>query len=202
MIDQFYRVSMQQRYFSLCLKQIAEYEAIKKQIECLEREPVTEDEAHIVEMNIYAKSEELEQAVVAPIVSAAMALEAFSYDYAATRLGDSFTKNHLDKLEIPSRIVIASKLITGKEFPVDGQAYEGIKALVKTRNKIVHFKSKQFPLSQISEAAEFVKSFNEELEVSMYQGRDALRELMKEIDRLHGKGVIYEYSLEPIQCHA
>ena len=196
-----YRISMQQRYFCLCLSQIYNYEEVKLKVQTLKVNSMHEED-YIVEMNLVAANEALEQAAVAPTISAAMALEAFSYDYAAENLSDSFVKKHLDKLDIPSRIVITSKLITGKEFAVDSLAYSKIKSLIKTRNKLIHFKSRRFTSLEADKAQKFRESLGTELEQAMYNGRDALRLLMKELDHMHGYEGVYEYSIEPTQCHA
>lgn len=197
-----YRVSMQKNYFCLCLSQVKEYESICERIKELQTKNVAEDELHIVKMNLEVQYELQEQAVLAPIVFAAMCLEAFIYDYGASYLGDAYMKKHLDRLEIPSKLVVATKLVTGKDFPVGGQAFEGLKNLVKSRNRLVHFKSKKFEMADLDKASEFRKNLNLELEKSMYESVETVRSIMKEMDSLHGFRGKYEYSIEPTQCHA
>ncbi len=55
--------------------------------------------------------ERREQAAVIGITFAAMCLEAFFYDYAASKLGDDFTRAHLDKLDLPSKLLIVPQLV-------------------------------------------------------------------------------------------
>lgn len=193
---------MQKNYFCLCLAQVKEYESICKKINQLQTRSVAEDDIHIVEMNLAVQYELQEQAVLAPIVFASMCLEAFIYDYGASHLGDAYMKNNLDKLELPSKLIIATKLVTGKDFPVDRQAFEGLKNLVKSRNKLVHFKSKRFELSDFEAAIEFRSNLNIELEKSMYESVETVRLIMREMDSIHGSRGKYEYSIEPTQCHA
>jgi len=52
--------------------------------------------------------EEREQSAIIAITFAGMALEAFLYDYAAERLGDTFVAQHLDKLDLPVEISCVS----------------------------------------------------------------------------------------------
>lgn len=77
---------------------------------------------------------------VQSIVFSAMCLEAFIYGYSVRNLGKSYTESHIERLGIESKYIIVPRLITGKEIDKSGQAYEGLKRLIKDRNKIVHFK--------------------------------------------------------------
>ena len=191
---------MQKNYFCLCLSQLQEYESICQEINLLQSRNIVENEIHIVEMNLEIQYELQVLAVLAPIVFAAMCIEAFIYDYGASHLSDSYMKRHLDKLDITSKLVIVTKLVLGKDFPMDGQAFEGLQNLVKSRNRLVHFKSKNFDKSDFKEAREFRKNLN--IEKSMYDSVKTVRLIMKEMDKLHGFQGKYEYSIEPTQCHA
>ena len=73
---------------------------------------------------------------------AAMCLEAFIYDYAATNFRDTFARKYLDKLDLVSKWVIVPKLVLGKEYPRDTQAFEYLKSIKKERDKLVHSKSR------------------------------------------------------------
>lgn len=202
MFEKSYRVSMQKTYFCLCLSQIDAYRKILSDINELETGPVPEEEAHIAQMNLAVLEEEKEQAVVAPVISAAMCLEAFSYDYAATHLGDKYTRKHLEKLDVPSRLVIATKLVTGKDFPTDCAAYGNMKSVIKQRNSLVHFKSKNYDMADMDKARKYIDELSAEIEKTVNICADAVRGIMIEIDKLHGRGRFYEFSIEPTQCHA
>ncbi|MFL1456386.1 hypothetical protein ACJO5Y_18245 [Marinobacter sp. GN3S48] len=202
MFDKTYRVSMQKTYFSLCLAQIDTYRKILADINELETGHVPDEEAHIARMNLAVLEEKKEQAVVAPVISAAMCLEAFSYDYAATHLGDAYTRKHLEKLDVPSRLVIATKLVTGKDFPTDCSAYGNMKSVIKQRNSLVHFKSKNFEVGDMEQARNYIDRLSTEIEKTVDICEEAVRGIMIEIDKLHVKGRFYEFSIEPTQCHA
>jgi len=202
MSEREFRVSIQRTYFALCLKQIEDYEAVIKLIEEEEKREYPEDQDHFRDMKLNRYQEQSEQLIVAPIISAALTLEAFSFDYAATHLGDSFVKNHIEKLEVPSRFVIATKLITGKDFPVDGQVYENMKKLVKLRNKLVHFKSRKIDMSNRTTDSDFIQPLYEEMRELVHSSTNMLRELCKILDSMHSEKTYYEYSLEPTECYA
>jgi hypothetical protein len=73
---------------------------------------------------------------------AAMCLEAFIYDYAATNLGDTYVQKYLDKLDLVSKWVIIPRLVLGKEISRDGQAFEYLRLIKRERDKLVHSKSR------------------------------------------------------------
>lgn len=105
------------------------------------QEPVLEeDPEHYFEL-----SELRSNSGIKTIVFAAMALESLINDYGAIHLGDSFFKKHVDKLDSPSKLIVAIKMVTSKTFPKGGQAYENLEFLFKIRNKLVHSKSKAVP---------------------------------------------------------
>lgn len=202
MFDSHFRFSMQKTYFCLCLDQVQRYESVKKEIERLETDSVGEDKAHIVQMNREVQEEKREEVVVAPIISAAMALEAFSYDYAATNLGGNYARRHVDPLPVVSRFVVAAKLVTGQEFPTDGDAYEGLKGLMEKRNQLVHFKSKQFDMNNPNEYIDYREKFITDLEEWAHRSPGVVRAVVAEVDKLHGDEGRYALSIEPTQCHA
>ena len=128
-----------------------------------------------------------------------MCLEAFIFDYGATYLSKKFVTDHIDKMETPSKFIIVSKLVTGKSFPTDSQAYEGLRKLVKDRNRLVHYKAKK----PKSERLESQKEMYEFLKVSLSNAFETVLAVAKEIDDLHGKKTHYHSSFMYFdQCHA
>lgn len=79
---------------------------------------------------------------VISIVFAAMCLEAFIYDYAASATSDSYVKKYLDKLDLVSKWIVIPRIITGKEIPRGSKALQMLSKLVAARNSLIHFKSK------------------------------------------------------------
>lgn len=92
---------------------------------------------------------EIEKLAISIIIFSALTLESYMYDYGARKLGDNFMKNHLDKLDPISKVIILLELITKKKFPKDERVYELIKKLNKSRNSLVHFKSSKKDLNNI-----------------------------------------------------
>jgi mevalonate kinase len=74
-----------------------------------------------------------------------MCLESFIYDYAAHNLSDIYVKKYLDKLGLKSKWLIIPRLVTGKDFPTDSKAFQGLQKLIEERNKLVHYKSRPEP---------------------------------------------------------
>ena len=79
------------------------------------------------------------------IIFGAMCLEAFIYDYAAHNFSDTYVKKYLDKLGLKAKWLIIPKLVTGKDFPTDSKAFQGLQKLIEERNKLVHYKSQPEP---------------------------------------------------------
>ena len=77
---------------------------------------------------------------VQTIVFSALTVEAFCNDFLITYLGKKDFEL-LDKLEIKSKILIGTKMVTGKDYPKDKVAFERILKLISMRNKLVHAKS-------------------------------------------------------------
>ncbi len=125
----------------------------------------------------------IHDAAISALVFAGMAIEAYIYDYSARYLGKSFTDNHVDTLNVESKWVVVSKLITGKSFPKDRQAFHLLKGLIKSRNALVHSKSRYIRTSELN--VQEVKSRNDE---SRQNARDAVRAiflLAEEIRAMH-----------------
>jgi len=104
-----------------------------------------EDETFDEECKLMKKLEKVEskaqQDSITCIIFSALAIEAYIYDYGARRLGDSFIKDHIDKLETISKIIIIFRLVLSKDFPKDGNLYYNLRNLIKERNNLVHYKS-------------------------------------------------------------
>jgi len=176
------RASMHWHYFQVCRDHVTRYEAIEAKIKDARN---STGDRHIVEMNIAAESSQRERSVVIPIVFAAMCLEAFIFDYGAQHLSKSYVSDHIDKLEMPSKFVVLSELVSGKKFPTSSHAYERLVQLVKDRNSLVHFKSKGFSFAELQELAKWHEEMNAKLRTGMYNAYKCVLEVMKEMYNLH-----------------
>ena len=94
-----------------------------------------------VEASMYEIKTNQDKCALITICFSAKCVEAFIYDYAARHTSDSYAQKYLDKLDLAGKWVVAPRLVTGKEFPRDSNAFDSLKFLIKTRNKLVHFKS-------------------------------------------------------------
>jgi hypothetical protein len=106
-----------------------------------------EDANAVSEQEIALLERELEKASIGVVVFTAMSIESYIYDYASRHLGDTYVKEHLDKMDVISKWVVIPELITGKELPNREDWYPLLKKLVKSRNSIVHHKSSSLPAS-------------------------------------------------------
>lgn len=78
------------------------------------------------------------------IVFSAMALEAAAYEFATLQLGEHLAKKYLDKLDVVGKWLVIPRLVCGRSLREDGPAINGLKLLVKSRNALVHHKSKEW----------------------------------------------------------
>ncbi|WP_324747190.1 hypothetical protein [Pseudomonas veronii] len=78
------------------------------------------------------------------IVFSAMALEAAAYEFATLQLGERLAKTYLDKLDVVGKWLVIPRLVCGRSLHEDGPAINGLKALVRARNALVHHKSKEW----------------------------------------------------------
>jgi hypothetical protein len=93
-------------------------------------------------------------------------------------------KNHLDKLDPISKVVIIVELATQKKFPKDRRVYGLIKELNKSRNSLVHYKSSKKNLDNV--ASDLVKNDGELIDFMKKadQAYQALIELANTIENL------------------
>ena len=115
-----------------------------------------------------------------------MCLEAFFYDYAASKVGDSYVQKHLDRLDLPSKLLIYPRLVCGESINKDSDVFAGVKRLNKERNNLVHFKSKHFETADLKGADDFHNMLNQRFRAALKDGIKVIHAVMKAIDKLHG----------------
>lgn len=86
------------------------------------------------------------------ILFEALAVESLINYYATHFLGQSFFKDHIDKLSTISKYIVATKLVTGKDFPKSTEIYQRLDLLISTRNLIAHSKAVKVNLENWDEA--------------------------------------------------
>lgn len=115
-------------------------------------------------------------------------LESYFFELSAVALGQRYTENHIEKLDLASKIILIPKLITGKEIDKSLHFWGHIKSLIKWRNKIIHNKTK--------DSIEFFKNTKPEnynpkplyVEFDLSEFLDSIKILFKELDKIDPKG--------------
>ena len=80
---------------------------------------------------------------VTTITFAAMSMEAFLNDYAATRMGDAFFYDNFENLRPFAKLQLISKMLLHTTIDKGGKIYDLMNQLFRERNQLVHCKSKE-----------------------------------------------------------
>jgi hypothetical protein len=67
------------------------------------------------------------RSAVIVITFAEMCSEAFFYNYAANALGHKFVEDHLDKLDLCSKLLIHPRLVCGKSVEKSSHVFDMVK---------------------------------------------------------------------------
>lgn len=116
-----------------------------KKIETDLKKESTKNGSSLLEQKIQIFEDELANISLIVIIFSAMTIEAYIYDYAARHLGDTYVKDHLDKLDTLSKWIVIPKLVTGIEIPRNDNWRKLLTRLIKARNSVVHYKSSEPP---------------------------------------------------------
>ena len=161
-----------------------EFKKIKKEIDSIVSECDSPedppDEYYLKHLEIEPIEEERDQSCIIAVVFTAMYFEAFIYDYAASCLGDNYSKEHLDKLDFIAKWMVIPRLVTGKEISKSGQAYQALKQLHRDRNSLVHLKSREMNFNA-EEMANFLAQREIEIQASVKNCRLALEQVVEEL---------------------
>lgn len=180
------RINLTRHYYRICAAQVSAYQTLDANL----RKPTPSRLSPAkIKAALYEKEQQYEnreQCAVIGIAFAGMCLEAFFYDYAASRLGDTYTKEHLDKLDLPSKLLIVPSLVCGESIDKSSDVFAKVKRLSKDRNCLVHFKSKRFDASDLKSADGFHAQLNTKFRAALGNGIDAIQAVMKALDKLHG----------------
>jgi len=129
---------------------------------------------------------ELDRYWAEAVIFAALCLEAFVFDYASTHFTTGFAKDYLDGYDLKAKWVVIPRLVTGKDFPRNTEAFQHLGDLIRERNNLVHHKSQPMAnfgqvLREMVEAVHANKGLPEDkAELDPYQTIiDVLTELKK-----------------------
>lgn len=95
----------------------------------------------------YANQKETHR--MAFIVFQAMAVEAFLNEYIYFRCGKLYFES-IDKLSLIDKLMVACKMITGKDFQKNCHAFTLLKKMIRHRNNLVHYKVKEIDIQMIT----------------------------------------------------
>jgi hypothetical protein len=190
-----HRITAARTYYIIARQQATRFHQCSKVQASLESGPASEEESAAIFQQIETNFEQKWQAAMIAVTFAGMALEAFFYDYAADGLGDSFVEEHLDKLDLPSKYLVYPKLVCGVGPDKSEHTFELVRKLTALRNRLVHSKSKGFPLHNLDKAAGHYDDYNERLAKGVAESIECVRAVMRELDKLH-PGMSFEASME------
>lgn len=101
------------------------------------------------------------------IIFSSMCVEAGINDYAGIHLGDSYCEKHIYSMDVVSKWVLIPKLVCGNEIDKSGPAFKALQRLIKSRNKLVHSKSRDMGIPSLElvtklerSDVEFVEDFD------------------------------------------
>lgn len=167
-------------FYKVCKVHLDEFERTKKE---LAKFKSLKPKAPIERIKTL-KSKQQECAVIV-IVFAAMYLEAYICHFGRKYTTKSFYKNHLDRLGFVQKWAIIPKLVTGKDFPINSEAFRKLKKLNKDRNTLIHFKPYILP-EEPENAESFAEEKHEELFQSMYDALETIKQVETEFVKMVG----------------
>lgn len=80
------------------------------------------------------------------IIFGGLTAESLIYDLTVRYLGETYTRAHLDKMDLLSKWVVVPRILWGAEIDRGGNVYMRLKDLVKARNDTAHSKSLKLQL--------------------------------------------------------
>lgn len=130
------RYSLDVSFFEIAKENYERYFELEESASSLDLEDALE-----LEMRMHEIRTSQDKHALITICFSAMCVEAFIYDYAARHTSDSYARKYLDMLDAVSKWVVIPRLVIGRDFPTNSQAFELLRFLITTRNGLVHFKS-------------------------------------------------------------
>jgi hypothetical protein len=180
-----HRISAYRTYFRIAKINQSLFHECKRTLVAREANVGEDEQAAAFEM-IERLWEQQWQAAMTAVTFAGMTLEAFFYDYAADALGDQYVKDHLDKLDLPSKYLVYPKLVCGTAPNKGEHTFEFVRNLTRLRNELVHAKSRAFPLAKIDAAADHYDEYHARLDKGVDQAIECVLAVMRELDKLQG----------------
>jgi hypothetical protein len=138
------------RYSKIALDAYTTYLPLVAELAEMEKRCADQEGGVHADQRYYDLEPEVMRCGIETVVFSAMYLESAMYDFAADQLGDSYVDKHIDKLDLPSKIVIVPRLVTGREIDKSGIAFSAVSTLVGARNALVHTKSSRAAVEDLA----------------------------------------------------
>lgn len=146
--DSWARLNTQTKtYFDIALQEAAQGIEYKKKAK------IGTDQFDINEFSSLAYQHSLKA-----IIFSSMCVEAGINDYAGIHLGDNYCEKHIYSMDVVSKWVLIPKLVCGNEVDKSGPAFKALQRLIKSRNKLVHSKSKDMGIPSLELAVKLEKA--------------------------------------------
>lgn len=191
-----HRISMHAMYYKIAIEQATRYHERDSEHSELEMDMANAEELSDISRRLNQCYEERAQSAVIAITFAGMTLEAFFYDYAAGRLGDSVITKRRDRLNLPSKFLEYPRLVCGKSPDKSAAAYTSLEKLVRLRNALVHFKSLPFGVQELHKASDFHDQLHERLRIGVDGAIESVHLVLTELGALHGDGSLFDLRLK------
>ena len=139
---------------------------------------------------IMTTENEIKKDLIKSIIFLNSFLESYFFELSDIVLGASYTKNHIEKMDLLSKIAIIPKLAFGKEFDRSKHYWSSLKSLVKWRNKIIHAKTKNAfsKTEEVNNNFKFTKSRSLIELINITSLFDSVKELFEDLDKIDPEG--------------
>ncbi len=174
-------------YFDICQKSYEDFQKAK-----VKHDRLKNDELGITWSALQITNQQMLEHSTTATIFAALCLEAFIYDFAAMAFSDTFVQKYLDKLDFVSKWVVIPKLVLGKDFPRDSQAFEYLVKLRTARHKLIHAKSRAIPTAQ-EKLVEVVDELEKEEEKDIEIAYHAVIKVLTELRKLDDTGETFKW---------
>ncbi len=147
-------------------------------------ESLNKNDGHFVESQEFHKSIDSFSTIV--VVFTVISLESYIYNYATRKLGNSFSKKHLESLNLYSKWVIIPNLVNGNSIPKDHKGLVLLKKLIKIRNAVIHLKAKNIEIDHFDQQIGIIRESNLDLKetaLNSFHCVGQLRKALHEIDK-------------------
>ncbi len=177
---------MQGIYLRTANEHAAAYNRLDEEFTRLRQQAWDGDQTPETQLRLSASYLEREQSALIAVTFAGMTIEAFLYDFAAAKLGDSYVQKRLDRKPLKEKYFTYPERVCGKRPVATDAAYIALEKLVDLRNDLVHYKSRAFGLADLFNLANHHDELAERLREGVQNAVSCVLAVVAEFDRLQG----------------